>query len=41
MLSVDMLDLHGFQVWTVLSRAWALIAATFIIIVPFVQEVIL
>ena len=39
MLSVDVLSFAGFNAWTILSRAWALVAATFIIIVPLVQEV--
>lgn len=39
MLSVDLLDMSKFDVWTILSRTWAFIAATFIIIVPFFQEV--
>merc|ERR1711956_188751 len=29
----------GFQVWTTLSRGWAFIAATFIILVPLIQEI--
>ena len=33
------MDLFGFQVWTTLSRGWAFIAATFIILVPLIQEV--
>jgi len=37
---VDILGWEGFNVWTIVSRIWALIAATFIIIVPLVQEVI-
>ena len=39
MLSVDLLDLNKFNIWTIVSRGWAAIAATFIIIVPLVQEV--
>ena len=39
MLSVDLLDMTKFDVWTILSRTWAFIAATFIIIVPLFQEV--
>merc|ERR1711963_616268 len=39
MLSIDVMDLFGFQVWTTLSRGWAFIAATFIILVPLIQEV--
>jgi len=39
MLSVDILDLSGFNTWTTMSRAWAFAAAAFIIIVPMYQEV--
>lgn len=39
MLSVEMLSWKAFNAWTIVSRTWALIAAAFIIIVPFVQEV--
>merc|ERR1712025_1114966 len=39
MLSVDVLDLTGFNVWTTMSRGWAFTAAAFIIIVPMYQEV--
>jgi Na+/proline symporter len=39
MLSVDVLDKHGFGVWTTLSRGWAFVAATFIVLVPLFQEV--
>ena len=39
MLSIDILDEYGFNIWTTLSRGWAFVAATFIIIVPFYQEV--
>merc|ERR1719323_667605 len=39
MLSVDVMNITGFQVWTTLSRGWAFVAATFIIVVPLVQEV--
>jgi len=39
MLSVDILDLSGFNVWTTMSRGWAFVAASFIIIVPMYQEV--
>ena len=39
MLTVNVLDPQGFLAWTTLSRGWAYIAATFIIIVPLVQEV--
>eukprot|EP00088_Acartia_fossae_P002402 TRINITY_DN10975_c0_g2_i3.p1 TRINITY_DN10975_c0_g2~~TRINITY_DN10975_c0_g2_i3.p1 ORF type:complete len:661 (-),score=169.34 TRINITY_DN10975_c0_g2_i3:383-2365(-) len=38
MLSVDILDFFGFNVWTTLSRGWAFVAAAFIIIVPMYQE---
>ena len=39
MLSVDILDLSGFNTWTTMSRVWAFAAAAFIIIVPMYQEV--
>merc|ERR1712142_1175913 len=39
MLSTDILDRTGFTVWTTLSKGWAYVAAAFIIIVPFYQEV--
>merc|ERR1712055_966303 len=39
MLSIDILDLTGFNVWTTMSRGWAFTAAAFIIIVPMYQEV--
>ena len=39
MLTVPVLDSQGFLAWTTLSRGWAYVAATFIIIVPLVQEV--
>lgn len=39
MLSVDVMDHFGFQVWTTLSRGWAFIAASFIILVPLIQEI--
>jgi len=39
MLSIDILDLSGFNVWTTLSRGWAFVAAAFIVIVPMWQEV--
>merc|ERR1719245_2419123 len=39
MLSRDILDLNGFNVWTTLSRGWAFVAAAFIIIMPMYQEV--
>merc|ERR1711879_376021 len=34
MLSVDILDLNGFNIWTTISRGWAFTAATVIIILP-------
>jgi len=39
MLSMDILDLTSFNVWTTMSRGWAFCAAAFIIIVPMYQEV--
>ena len=39
MLSLDVMDGLAFDVWTILSRGWALVAAVFIVTVPFVQEV--
>jgi len=39
MLSQDILDLSGFNVWTSMSRGWAFVAAAFIVIVPMYQEV--
>merc|ERR1711935_954883 len=39
MLSFDVMDGYGFAVWTFLSRGWAFIAATFIILVPLIQEI--
>ena len=39
MLSVDVLSFGGFNAWTIISRGWAIVAATFIIIVPMYQEV--
>jgi hypothetical protein len=39
MLSMDVMGGYGFKIWTTLSRCWAFIAATFIIIVPLFQEV--
>ena len=39
MLTIEVMDLTGFQVWTTSSRTWAFIAATFIILVPLIQEV--
>ncbi len=41
MLSVGVLDWKGFNAWTIISRVWAVIAATFIIVVPLVQEVMI
>merc|ERR1719423_227345 len=38
MLTLDVLDVTGFGIWTTLSRGWAFVAATFIIILPLVQE---
>ena len=38
MLSVDVMNHYGFLVWTTLSRGWAFVAATFIILIPLVQE---
>merc|ERR1719229_804041 len=40
MLSVDILDLNGFNIWTTISRVWAFSAAAFIVIVPMYQEII-
>ncbi|XP_059096796.1 uncharacterized protein LOC131891278 isoform X1 [Tigriopus californicus] len=39
MLSVGIFDLTQFNIWTIVSRGWAFIAATFIVIVPFYQEI--
>ena len=39
MLSVDVMSGYGFLIWTTLSRSWAFIAATFIILVPLIQEI--
>merc|ERR1740128_757328 len=39
MLSVDVLDFAGFNLWTCISRGRAFVAAAFIIIVPMYQEV--
>ena len=39
MLSIDVMSQMGFMVWTTLSRGWAFVASTFIILVPLVQEV--
>jgi len=38
MLSIDILDFSGFNIWTSMSRGWAFVAASFIIIVPMYQE---
>ena len=40
MLSVDMVGLYGFTVWTTLGQGWAYVAAIFIIVVPLVQEIL-
>lgn len=40
MLSIDVMTNFGFLAWTTLSRGWAFVAATFIILVPLVQEVL-
>jgi hypothetical protein len=37
MLTIPVLDSKGFLVWTTLSRGWAYVASTFIIIVPLVS----
>jgi len=39
MLSVDILDLNGFNIWTTISRGWAFTAAAVIVILPLFQEV--
>merc|ERR1712038_8347 len=39
MLSVDILDLNGFNIWTTISRGWAFTAAAIIVILPLFQEV--
>ena len=39
MLSIDILDLEGFNIWTTISRGWAFTAAAFIVIVPMYQEI--
>merc|ERR1712141_149130 len=39
MLSVDILDLNGFNIWTTISRGWAFTAAVVIVILPLFQEV--
>jgi len=40
MLSIDILDLEGFNIWTTISRGWAFSAAAFIVIVPMYQEIV-
>jgi len=40
MLSIDILDLQGFNIWTTISRGWAFSAAAFIVIVPMYQEIV-
>merc|ERR1719318_2113856 len=39
MLSVDILDLNGFNIWTTISRGWAFTAAAVIVILPLYQEI--
>lgn len=39
MLSIDILDLTGFNIWTTISRGWAFTAAAFIVIIPMYQEI--
>jgi len=39
MLSIDILDITGFNAWTTLSRMWAFVACAFITIVPMYQEI--
>merc|ERR1719446_369870 len=39
MLTVDILDLAGFNIWTTISRGWAFTAAAVIVILPLYQEV--
>merc|ERR1711970_1357641 len=39
MLTVDILDLKGFNIWTTISRGWAFTAAAVIVILPLFQEV--
>jgi len=39
MLSIDILDLAGFNIWTTISRGWAFTAAAFITIIPLYQEI--
>merc|ERR1712203_799407 len=38
MLTVDILDMNGFNIWTTISRGWAFTAAAIIIILPLYQE---
>ena len=40
MLSVDILDGSGFNIWTTMSRGWAYVASAFIVIVPLLQELL-
>merc|ERR1719174_820183 len=40
MLSTDILDYNGFNIWTTISRVWAFSAAAFIVIVPMYQEIV-
>merc|ERR1719339_695826 len=40
MLSIDILDYNGFNIWTTISRVWAFSAAAFIVIVPMYQEIV-
>merc|ERR1719500_306725 len=39
MLSIDVLDLQGFNIWTTISRGWAFTAAAVIVILPLSQEI--
>jgi len=39
MLTVDILDLSGFNIWTTISRGWAFTAAAIIVILPLFQEI--
>jgi len=39
MLSIDVLDLQGFNIWTTISRGWAFTAAAVIVILPLFQEI--
>uniref|UniRef100_A0A0K2TLS5 Urea-proton symporter DUR3 n=1 Tax=Lepeophtheirus salmonis TaxID=72036 RepID=A0A0K2TLS5_LEPSM len=38
MLSLGVFDYSAFNAWTIVSRGWGFIAATFIILVPLIQE---